>query len=70
MKTYNLNKDTLTLLHKIDVWLKDKYQNSHNEEVILKTREKISSIMNRGYYNEPEKDLLNELRSQYLKDRK
>lgn len=52
------------------MWLKTKYQNNHNEEVILKTREKISSIMNRGYYNEPEKDLLNELRSQYLKDRK
>lgn len=70
MKTINLNRDTLILLNKIDKWLKDEYSNTHNEEVVLKTREYITTIMNRGYYNQQEQELLNELRSQYINDRK
>lgn len=65
--TINLNKDTLILLGKIDKWLLNEYVNSHNKEVVLKSREVISNIMNRGYYNEHEQDLLNELRSQWIK---
>lgn len=68
MKTVNLNKDTIILLSKIDKWLRDDYTNGHNNEVVLKTREVISKIMKRGYYNEQERDLLNELRSQYISD--
>lgn len=68
MKTVNLNKDTIILLSKIDKWLRDDYTNGHNNEVVLKTREVISKIIKRGYYNEQERDLLNELRSQYISD--
>jgi|DEB0MinimDraft_10_1074344.scaffolds.fasta_scaffold45492_5 hypothetical protein len=65
--TINLNKDTLILLGKIDKWLRDEYANSQNNDVVLKSREVISKIINRGYYNEHEQDLLNELRSQWIK---
>ena len=65
--TINLNKDTLILLGKIDKWLRDEYANSQNNDVVLKSREVISKIINRGYYNEHEQGLLNELRSQWIK---
>jgi len=65
--TINLNKDTLILLGKIDKWLRDEYANNQNNDVVLKSREVISKIINRGYYNEHEQDLLNELRSQWIK---
>ena len=66
-KINNLNRDTLILLSKIDKWLRDEYTNGLNDDVVLKTREFITRVTKRGYYNEHEQDLLNELRSQWIK---
>ena len=66
MKTYNLNRDTIILLTKIDRWLRDEYTNGYNDDVVLKTREFITTVINRGYYNKTEQDLLNELRTQWI----
>ena len=70
MKTYNLNRDTIILLTKIDRWLRDEYTNGHNDDVVLKTREFITMVIDRGYYNKTEQDLLNELRAQWIKYKK
>ena len=66
MKTFNLNRDTIILLTKIDKWLRDEYANGLNDDVVLKTREFITRVIKRGYYNKNEQDLLNELRSQWI----
>ena len=70
MKTINLNRDTIILLTKIDKWLRDEYSNGLNDDVVLKTREFITRVIKRGYYNQNEQDLLNELRSQWIKFQK
>jgi len=36
----------------------------------MKLRETITKIEEKGYYDTPEKELLNELRYQYMKDTK
>jgi hypothetical protein len=66
-KINNLNRDTIILLGKIDKWLRDEYSNGQNNDVVLKSREVITKVIERGYYNEHEQDLLNELRSQWIK---
>jgi len=66
VKTFNLNRDTIILLTKIDKWLRDEYANGLNDDVVLKTREFITRVIKRGYYNKNEQDLLNELRSQWI----
>ena len=70
MKTINLNRDTILLISKIDKWLRDEYNNGLNDDVVLKTREFITRVIKRGYYNQNEQDLLNELRSQWIKFQK
>lgn len=70
MKTFNLNRDTIILITKLDRWLKDEYTNGHNDDVVLKTREFLSKVVDRGYYNQNERELLNELRSQWIKHEK
>mgnify|MGYP000235618367 CR=1 FL=1 len=70
MKTIKLNRDTILLISKIDKWLRDEYNNGLNDDVVLKTREFITRVIKRGYYNQNEQDLLNELRSQWIKFQK
>jgi len=70
VKTINLNRDTILLISKIDKWLRDEYNNGLNDDVVLKTREFITRVIKRGYYNQNEQDLLNELRSQWIKFQK
>jgi len=40
------------------------------EELVMKLRELITKIEEAGYYDTPTKELLNELRYQYMKDTK
>mgnify|MGYP003659896122 CR=1 FL=1 len=51
----------------IDSWLKEQ-QSTDLTNVVEASREAITEIQTRGYYLDYEKDLLNELRRQYLED--
>lgn len=67
-----LSKDTLILLTKIDKWLigeinKQKQTKvSHIKITLMKLRLQIDRIINRGWYNEIEKELLNDIRKEYI----
>lgn len=56
-------------LVQLDNWLRDS-QPSDLTNIVEASRERITIIQNRGYYIESEKDFLNELRRQYLEDKK
>lgn len=56
-------------LAELDRWLKEQ-QADDLVGVVRKSREVITQIENRGYYSELEAELLNELRSQYIKSKK
>ena len=73
MKTsvhHTLDKEQAKLLKKLDTWLIDNMFTQGGEELVMKLREMITKIEERGYYDTPEKELLNELRYQYMKDTK
>jgi len=75
MKTsvhHTLDKQQAKFLKKLDVWLADNIYSdgSGGEEVVLKLREMITKIEENGYYDTLQKELLNELRHQYMKDSK
>ena len=65
MSSNTLTKETAVGLKVLDEWLID---NMHNqgESLVMRCREIITKIQNNGYYSIHEKDLLNELRCQYL----
>ena len=65
-----LDKQQAKFLKKLDVWLADNIYSdgSGGEEVVLKLREMITKIEENGYYDTLQKELLNELRHQYMKD--
>lgn len=69
---YPLDKEQVKLLKQLDSWLIDNIltQGSEAENMVMKLRERITKIENRGYYDTGEKELLNELRYQYLEDLK
>mgnify|MGYP001375517408 FL=1 len=56
-------------LVQLDNWLRDS-QPSDLTNIVEASRERITIIQNRGYYMDSEKDFLNELRRQYLEDKK
>ena len=67
--TYKMNKDQAKLLNGLDVWLIDNMHTNKGlggEDLIMELKETISKIKEKGYYNSAEKELLNELRSQYV----
>ena len=73
MKTsvhHTLDKDQAKLLKKLDAWLMDNMLTQGGEELVMKLRELITKIEEQGYYDTPTKELLNELRYQYMKDTK
>tara|TARA_B110000971_G_scaffold122739_1_gene125724 strand:+ start:359 stop:580 length:222 start_codon:yes stop_codon:yes gene_type:complete len=51
----------------IDSWLKEQQSNDLTN-VVEASREAITEIQTRGYYLDYEKELLNELRRQYIED--
>ena len=69
---YPLDKEQSKLLKDIDVWLMDNMptQSSEAENMVMQLRERITKIEEKGYYDTGEKELLNELRYQYLEDLK
>lgn len=73
MKTsvhHTLDKEQAKLLKKLDTWLIDNMFTQGGEELVMKLRETITKIEEKGYYDTGEKELLNELRYQYMKDTK
>jgi len=73
MKTsvhHTLDKEQAKLLKKLDAWLIDNMLTQGGEQLVMKLRETITKIEEKGYYDTPEKELLNELRYQYMKDTK
>ncbi len=75
MKTsvhHTLDKEQAKLLKQLDVWLMDNMltQGGEAENMLMVLRERITKIEERGYYDTGEKELLNELRYQYLEDLK
>jgi len=65
---YPLDKEQSKLLKDIDVWLSNNMltQGSEAENMVMQLRERITKIEEKGYYDTGEKELLNELRYQYL----
>ena len=61
----------LKFLQELDKWiLKQKWKDSTEYETAVEVRTLISKIEKQGYYYEGEADLLNELRIQYIRDKK
>ena len=58
------------LLTELDIWLIDNMLSAGGEDLVMKLRELITEIEEKGYYDTPQKELLNELRYQYMKDAK
>lgn len=73
-KVIYLQKDTLELLIKIDNWLRQETIKSNSKKtdkkLLQKTRLLIDNIITKGYYRKTEQELLNELRSQFIKNNK
>ena len=73
MKTqvhFPLEKEQAKLLKKLDVWLIDNMFSNGlgGEDLVMKLRETITKIEEKGYYNQVEKELLNELRYQFVNE--
>jgi hypothetical protein len=64
-----LDANQQKFLSELDKWLRDQ-QNDDLTGTIRLSRELITQIENRGYYSEVEAEVLNELRLQYIKDKK
>ena len=61
----------LKFLQQLDKWIyTQKWKTTEEQESAIQVRTLISKIENKGYYYEGEADLLNELRIQYMKDKK
>lgn len=69
---YPLDKEQAKLLKQLDAWLMDNMltQGGEAENMLMVLRERITKIEEKGYYDTGEKELLNELRYQYLEDLK
>ena len=73
MKTsvhHTLDKEQANLLKKLDAWLMVIGCGIRDEKMVMKLRELITKIEEQGYYDTPTKELLNELRYQYMKNTK
>lgn len=67
MKSEFLTNQQRVGVIKIDKWLRNS-QSSDLTGLVEKSREVLDSILTKGYYTDKEKELLNELRVQYLED--
>jgi hypothetical protein len=69
---YPLDKEQAKLLKQLDAWLMDNMltQGGEAENMLMALRERITKIQVHGYYDTGEKELLNELRYQYLEELK
>ena len=66
---YKLEKDQQKSLKLLDKWLIDNMLTNSvigGEELVMEVRETITKIEERGYYTDLERELLNEIRSQYM----
>ena len=68
MKNHALGSEEHKSLKVLDKWLIDNMYNTGalgGEDLVMKLRETITKIEERGYYTDLERELLNEIRSQY-----
>jgi len=66
---YKLEKDQQKSLKLLDKWLIDNMHTNSvmgGEQLVMDVRETITKIEERGYYTNIERELLNEIRSQYM----
>lgn len=68
MKNFELTPQQIVGLKKIKKWLEEKKKNDLTG-TIEKSLETLSFILIREYYTTLEKELLNELRSQYVEEK-
>jgi len=68
MKNFELTPQQIVGLKKIKKWLEEKKKNDLTG-TIQKSLETLSFILIREYYTTLEKELLNELRSQYVEEK-
>ena len=64
-----LDSDLEKYLTKLDNWLKVQ-QKTDLSNIIEASRVRITKIQEKGYYIDKERDFLNELRRQYIEDKK
>ena len=60
----------LKFLQELDKWILKQKVEDKGHETVMEVRTLITKIEKQGYYYEGEADLLNELRIQYIKDKK
>ena len=68
MKNHTLGSEEHKSLKVLGKWLIDNMYNTGalgGEDLVMKLRETITKIEERGYYTDLERELLNEIRSQY-----
>jgi hypothetical protein len=66
---YKLEHNQQKSLKLLDKWLIDNMHKSSvlgGEKLVMEVRETITKIEERGYYTDLERELLNEIRSQYM----
>lgn len=66
-KTYELDSNLSRAILKIQSWLQTK-ESSDLTGTVSKSLETLSFILIREYYTDSERELLNELRSQYVRE--
>jgi hypothetical protein len=63
-----VDNEKFIALRKLDNWLaKQPWNNTLEMDVVMRARELITTIQDKGYYTDLEKDVLNEIREEYKK---
>ena len=66
-----VTKEQLKFLKEMDKWLSNEpWQSEVELEIAIQVRNMITDIENKGYYYEGEAELLNLMRSEYIKHKK
>lgn len=64
-KTIFLDRKQSKFLFDLDEWLRDEQMNDWTSTIAI-VREMITDIETKGYYDEIQAEILNELRTQYI----
>lgn len=65
-----VDKDIFIGLRKLDNWLaKQPWDKVLELDIVMEVRELITKIQEKGYYNEEEQQILNEVRGEWVKQK-
>jgi len=65
-----VDKDIFIGLRKLDNWLaKQPWDKVLELDIVMQVRELITKIQEKGYYNEEEQQILNEVRGEWVKQK-